>query len=300
MRRYVLLITKWTSILGIMLGSAESVFGDRILTFIGNKNSYVLLGFITMILNSVILITVLYTKTHTSLNNDQKLGVILGIILPAGICFTTIGMLWYIPGTLLILSALGLSYEYWSKSLEHGSSYKIKKLTLSGFLSFGGIILILVSLLFGLINQSISLFHSKILISDHMVTYDILPIDFIRVINTSNLSNPIIYNESLPIMFAYIFFIVGEVVFVSSSFLHSVAFKKVALIIILLGLIQFVVLLPKELRELEFPISSLSSIYRYLGLGYWMIVLGFIVLWISTFQMTRIKQKSVVKTATHF
>jgi len=291
MKRYALFIAKWTSILGIVLGLVESVFGNQILIFIGNKSSYVVLGFITMILSSMILITVLYAKTHSSLNNDQKVGVIFGIILPTGICFTTIGMLWYFPGTLLILSALGLSYNYWGKSLKLGLSYKNKKLTLSGLLSFVGIILILVSLLFGILNQSISLFHSNVLLSNHRVSYDILPIDFIRVIDTSNMSNPIIYNESLPVMFAYIFFIIGEVIFIFSSFLHSVVFKKVALIIILMGLLEFVVLLPKELKELNFPISSLLSIYSNLGLGYWIIVLGFIIIWTSTFQMKSIKQK---------
>ena len=49
-------------------------------------------------------------EAHT---NDGKLAIFLGVLLPAAICFTTVGRLWYLPGSLLVGSAALLAYEFW-------------------------------------------------------------------------------------------------------------------------------------------------------------------------------------------
>jgi hypothetical protein len=52
-------------------------------------------------------------QKHDPQTADGKLATILGTLVPAGVCFTTVGMLWYLPGILLSVSASLLIVDFW-------------------------------------------------------------------------------------------------------------------------------------------------------------------------------------------
>ena len=103
----------WGASIGMLAGLIELGIGSQIRPWIGNKENPAVLGLVTILLSGMALAAVTVARKQESQTNDGKLAIFLGVLLPTGICFTTVGRLWYLPGPLLVGSAALLAYEFW-------------------------------------------------------------------------------------------------------------------------------------------------------------------------------------------
>jgi hypothetical protein len=88
----------------VLAGCIQAVFGDDIPEWTGNKLHPVQLGIVTIALSLVSLLCVNHLdRRRDGLTPGRVLAGLL-ILATAGICFTTVGRLWYLPGPLLVAS----------------------------------------------------------------------------------------------------------------------------------------------------------------------------------------------------
>jgi hypothetical protein len=93
------------AILGLLVGCTQCFFGDDIPEWTGNKLHPLQLGIITIALSLASLICGNYLNSHRDgLTRERVLAGLLSLAT-AGICFTTVGRLWYVPGPLLLASS---------------------------------------------------------------------------------------------------------------------------------------------------------------------------------------------------
>ena len=112
MKKPAILLGTWGAGLGILAGLVELGFGTYIRAWIGDKENPVFLGIVTLLLSSLALTTLLFASKRTPSTRDGRLTIFLGVLLPAVICFTTVGRLWYLPGILLLAAAVLLVREF--------------------------------------------------------------------------------------------------------------------------------------------------------------------------------------------
>jgi hypothetical protein len=95
--------------LGVVAGVVQWAAGDEIPEWTGNKLHPVQLGIITIVLSLMALgaITFLARRPGAAKRERILATVLIGLI--AGICFTTVGRLWFVPGPLLLVSAVMLN-----------------------------------------------------------------------------------------------------------------------------------------------------------------------------------------------
>jgi hypothetical protein len=88
--------------LGVLAGVVDVAVGSSIRGWIGHKLDPTPLGLVTIILSAVALTGAVSWERPGGRIGDRRLATILAFLIPAGVCFTTIGRLWYLPGVLLI------------------------------------------------------------------------------------------------------------------------------------------------------------------------------------------------------
>jgi nucleotide-binding universal stress UspA family protein len=64
------------------------------------------LGLVTIILSAIALASAVAWERRGGRVGDRRLATVLAFLVPAGVCFTTIGRLWYLPGALLIIAGV--------------------------------------------------------------------------------------------------------------------------------------------------------------------------------------------------
>ena len=94
------------AILGVVAGVVQWAFGHQIPDWTGDKLHPVQLGIITIALSLIALSSVGYAIRRADAPPRLRTLSALGMLVPAAICFTTVGRLWYVPGLLLILAAV--------------------------------------------------------------------------------------------------------------------------------------------------------------------------------------------------
>jgi hypothetical protein len=97
------------SVLGMVAGIVQWAFGSEIPDWTGNKLHPVQLGIITIVLSALALAATRYAARDERISPARRVVAPLAILAVAGICFTTVGRLWYVPGPLLILAAAALA-----------------------------------------------------------------------------------------------------------------------------------------------------------------------------------------------
>lgn len=90
------------AILGILAGIIDTTTGSSIRDWTGDKLDTTRLGLATVILSSIALVAALAWRNPGGRAGGRRLATLLALLLPASICFTTIGRLWYLPGALLL------------------------------------------------------------------------------------------------------------------------------------------------------------------------------------------------------
>ena len=92
--------------LGIIAGIVDVAVGGTIRDWVGNKLDTTTLGAGTIALSAVALVAAIAWQRPNGHNDGRRLATILALAVPAAICFTTIGRLWYIPGLLLLAATV--------------------------------------------------------------------------------------------------------------------------------------------------------------------------------------------------
>ena len=92
--------------LGVAAGLVELTLGPQIRSWIGNKQDTTRLGLATIALSAVALVAAVSWLRSDHSSTGARLLVLVALLVPAAICFTTVGRAWYIPGTLLVLASV--------------------------------------------------------------------------------------------------------------------------------------------------------------------------------------------------
>lgn len=93
------------SAFGLVAGLVQTLAGSRIPDWTGDKQEPFSLGLLTIGLSLIAGYAVLGLRRHPASIGLHTAGT-LGVLVPALLCFTTVGRLWYLPGALLIAAGL--------------------------------------------------------------------------------------------------------------------------------------------------------------------------------------------------
>ncbi len=263
------------SVLGILAGLIELSIGAQIRPWIGNKESPEALGLLTLILSSVALAALLSARNHEAPTNNGKLAVLFGILLPAAICFTTVGRLWYVPGALLVAAALLLVREYWiapsiagSPATPPGAGQARMALGLAG----SSAMIAAFSLAF--MNSRFGLLRSDLLVNAQRVRFEILPMDFVRQTSFVNGATLVADTEVGMVRIVYILLIVGAALALMAALAKSRLFMGIGAGAGFAGLTLSLFALPGILGEAGYPSQSLPTLVGSLGWGWYLAAAG--------------------------
>jgi hypothetical protein len=90
---------------GLIAGLAELALGAHIRSWVGNKQDTTRLGVATITLSAIALLAALTWLRRRDASPGKRLLIVIGLIVPGVICFTTVGRAWYLPGGLLVVAA---------------------------------------------------------------------------------------------------------------------------------------------------------------------------------------------------
>jgi uncharacterized membrane protein YozB (DUF420 family) len=91
--------------LGIVAGLAELTLGPHVRSWVGNKQDTTRLGLATIALSAIALLAAVTWLRRKDASTGTRLIIVVGLIVPGAICFTTVGRAWYLPGALLVVAA---------------------------------------------------------------------------------------------------------------------------------------------------------------------------------------------------
>jgi hypothetical protein len=257
------------SALGILAGLIELSIGAQIRPWIGNKENPAVLGLVTLLLSGMALMAVMSARKLETPTSDSKLTIFLGVFLPAVICFTTVGRLWYLPGPLLIGTALLLAYEYWvSPSLsgapETFSNTEWVRRIIGGI----GSVTILTSVGMAFWKSQFGLFQSEVLGNAERIRIQVLPMDFVRRIYLSGSMTTVEDIEVSQVMIVYLLLILGAGLAFIASLTASRLFIGIGSAIVLTGLLIYLVWLPGILAQAQYTSEGLLNLIGSLGWGW--------------------------------
>lgn len=264
------------SVLGALAGLIELTIGAQIRPWIGNKENPAVLGVVTLFLSSMAFGAVISARNLESPTNDGKLAIFLGVFLPAVICFTTVGRLWYLPGTLLTVTALLLAYQYWFGVEPVGVAGAALNIGWAGRLvAATGSLLILVSVGLGFWKSLFGLYQSEIQTEAEQIRYEVAPMDLVRITNLST-ATTIENVEVSRVMYVYILLILGGALAFIASLTASRLFLGIGSGIVFTGLILFLVWLPAILvyGGTVHTSESLLDLARSLRWGWYISMIG--------------------------
>lgn len=92
--------------LGGLAGIVQLAFGSRIPGLTGAKASPVALGVLTVGLSIVAMLSGVLLRRGPDLAPGRRLVAVAGLFVPGALCFSTVGILWYLPGVLLLAAAV--------------------------------------------------------------------------------------------------------------------------------------------------------------------------------------------------
>jgi len=92
--------------LGLVAGLVELTAGPSIRDWVGNKQDTTRLGLTTTLLAVIAALAAGALRRPDGKAGAPRIAVIFGLTLPALVCFTTVGRLWYLPGVLLLAAGV--------------------------------------------------------------------------------------------------------------------------------------------------------------------------------------------------
>jgi hypothetical protein len=280
MKKLALKLGTSGAMLGMLAGLVEMSIGTQIRPWIGDKENPVVLGIVTLFLSGIAFVSMIIASKRDALTNDGKLAIFLGVFLPAAICFTTVGRLWYLPGILLMVSVLFLAYEFWMKPQARDlpvSSERTRK-TIAAI----GSLVILISIGLAFWKSAFGLFQVEIPVRVDRLRLEILPMDFVRRTALTNGAMLIENIESSQVMIVYILLILGSMLALIASLTSSRLFTGIGGGIILIGLLLFLIWLPWILSQAQYE-PGYPSLLKSLRWGWYLSVTGMIMILSSVF-----------------
>lgn len=91
--------------LGVVAGMTQTLVGNRIPAWSGNKTSPIGLGLLTVLLSVLAIAGVWGLRGPHPAPPWRRAVALIGLLVPAGLCFSTVGRLWYVPGAILMAAA---------------------------------------------------------------------------------------------------------------------------------------------------------------------------------------------------
>ena len=88
--------------LGALAGLLELAIGPSVRDWVGNKQDTTRLGPTTLVLSAVAALAAAALRRPRSDAGGRRVAIALALVIPALVCYTTVGRLWYLPGTLLL------------------------------------------------------------------------------------------------------------------------------------------------------------------------------------------------------
>lgn len=265
MNRPAIGLGTWGAALGMLAGLIETTFGASIRPWIGNKENPFILGLVTMLLSGLAWVAVRMAQKRVPSTADGKLATILGVLVPAGVCFTTVGMLWYLPGILLLVSACLLLADF-------GREYRRITTEPWGWVSGWGALISLLSFGAAFWCDAFGLFSEMLPARTDRLLIQILPMDFLRRTVYAFGAVRVETLESSTVMVVYILLALGAVISLLASLASSPLFAKVGGGISLSGMLFFLWKLPAVLMQANF--QSASPLWTSLGWGWYLSMLG--------------------------
>jgi hypothetical protein len=274
MKKLAIILGTWGAALGMLAGIVELSFGTHIRPWIGNKENPFVLGLVTLFLSGLAWITVRLAHKHVPSTANGQLATILGVLMPAGVCFTTVGMLWYLPGILLSVSASLLIADFWRgrpRTAIHPWRW------MSGF----GALISLLSFWAAFRRDAFGLFWELIPVRTDRLLLQILPMDILRrtvyafgVVRVETF-------ESSSVMVVYLLFAVGAGIALLASLASSRLFTRIGSGMSLAGMLFFLWQLPAIFLQANF--QSISPLWVSLGWGWYLSMLGTALILLGTF-----------------
>lgn len=298
MKKFAVQSGLFGSTLGILAGLIELSIGAKIKPWIGNKENPAVLGLVTILLSSIALATFIVARKRDPKTNDGKLAIFLGVLLPAAICFTTVGRLWYLPGALLVVAVALLAFEFWmtpQAKVSSGTSGTTWRL-MAGI----GSLTILISIGLAFWNSVFGLFHAEVLVMGDQVRFDLLPMDFIRRTAPSNGAMIFENLEAGGVMVIYLFLILGAMLAFIASLTASRLFTRIGGGIVFFGLLLCLVLLPGILAQVNYA-PGYPVLFQSLGWGWYIPAIGTSLILLASFLRPREEQTRSIDTVdSHF
>lgn len=93
--------------LGVFAGLVQASAGPLIPQWTGAKDTPVALGALTVVLSGLAVLSAIRLGAVRPPTPGRHLAAAAGLAVPAALCFTTVGALWYLPGALLLVAAAG-------------------------------------------------------------------------------------------------------------------------------------------------------------------------------------------------
>jgi hypothetical protein len=265
MEKLAIRLGTWGAALGMLAGVVELSFGVHIRPWIGNKEDPFVLGLLTLVLSGLACISIGIARKHVSYTADAKLAMILGVIVPAGVCFTTVGMLWYLPGILLSVSACLLITGFWRnrpRMAVHQWRWVSGLGALMSLLFFGA----------GFWHDTFGLLWEMVPVRTDLLLLQVLPMDIVRRTVYAFGVGRVETFESRTVMVVYLLFALGAGISLVASLTASRLFIRIGGGMSLAGLLFFLWQLPAIFFQANF--QSISPLWVSLGWGWYLSMLG--------------------------
>ncbi len=269
MKKLAIRLGTWGAALGILAGLVELSFGSHIRPWIGNKENPVALGIITLLLSSLALTALLFASKRDPMTRNGQLTVFLGVLLPATICFTTVGRLWYLPGSLLLAAAALLGAEFWvtprpTVSAENaGGAWRL-------MVGLGSLV-VLLSIGLAFWQSSFGLFQVEIPVRADRLRVEVLPMDFVRRTAFTHGIGLVENIESGQVRSVYLCLMLGAALAFIACLVSSRLFSGIGGGLVLLGLLLFLAWLPGIT-----PVYA--GLLKSLGWGWYLATAGLIMM----------------------
>lgn len=273
MKRLAIRLGTWGAALGMLAGVVELSFGAHIRPLIGNKENPFVLGWVTLLLSALAWITVRMARKHVPSTPNRKLATILGVLIPAGVCFTTVGMLWYLPGILLLVSTSLLIIDFW-RNRPRAAIHPWR------WASGLGALISLLSFLGAFWHDGLGLFWAMVPVGTDRLLIQILPMDILRfTVSTFGVARVETF-ESGTVMVVYLLFALGENISLLAALASSRLFARIGGGMSLTGLLFFLWQLPAILFQANFQSAPFQM---SLGWGWYLSMLGTALTLLGTF-----------------
>lgn len=93
-------------ILGVLAGLIQATVGSGIPDWSGGKANPVALGLLTIGLSVIGVLCALVLQRNPGVAPERRIAAAVGLLVPGALCFTTVGMLWYLPGVLMVTASV--------------------------------------------------------------------------------------------------------------------------------------------------------------------------------------------------